>query len=118
MTQDRYDEVRLGIFESAMEETIDDYQKEQLLVKLNEVVDNYQIGSITESEADSLMDMIEDKSNGCDMYTESDLDTSFITESEYDAMRLEIFNQCESGEITESVRDTLLARLNEKYELV
>ncbi len=124
-TQEEYNESRLHIFESCDTGIIDEYKKDALLESLNDVVDAYNADEITESEADSLIEAINTKADGDELdysyeSTSSSLDDDvvYITESEYTSARLQIFNDYNAGIITESDKDDLLTRLNERYEVI
>lgn len=124
ITQDRYDKVRLAIFEGYNTyDTINDYQKDILLEKLNETVDAYNNYEITESEAGELFNIILDKANGIDVFNESVYDSdiddvTYVTESQYSNMRLKIFNDWDEGNITEDQKDDLLKAMNDRYEII
>lgn len=121
--QERYNETRLAIFEAENDGVIDEDRKERLLESLNNVTESYNNDYISESEADELYQAIIDKTNGIDVYEESDYsdnidDITYVSEAQYQKMRLDIFNDYELGEFDESVKDQLLERLNQKYEII
>jgi hypothetical protein len=122
-TQDMYEDTRLLILECAADDdyAIDDYDREKLIATLEAVVSGYNSGEISDRKAVALCEAISERARG-DVPMEYAPDATpvieYVTEKEYKNIRSHILEDARNGYISESERDDLLCRMNERYDIV